>query len=835
MSRYNLAVIVGVLLSPFLARAEDPSALWLEPSQQWYGIDGNWSATTFSLGTPEQKVDVTVSTSLAEIWIVEDGGCGSSALCDTARGGVYDTSASSSWASLGPWQLGLTYLGIGGNGDYAMETVGVYDSARHRQTSFDKQIVAAINDTGYYTGFFGLGIMAGNFDGVVAQSPISSLVEQDGVIPSHSYGYTAGAYYGGSSGTPLSLTLGGYDANRFEPHGTEFSLNASAPQLETLVRSITTSVSDTSKAPTSWASSSISLSYFNESVTALIDGSTPYLWLPPVICDRFATAFNLTWNETLGLYLFSSIENLEAYRSSPDLTFTFTLSSKDNLDDFGQPLDVPGVVNITISANAFIQNLRYPFMDIIGYGSPAVPYFPLKPTDNNSQVIIGRSFLQEAYIITNYEKSTFSVHQAKFPDDPADTSIQTIAYDPSSSYPGPASRTTSAKGLTHTQLIGLIVGVCLVGTAIVATIWFMHRRRRQQQTLATSQEDSFKDEISTADLEQPRSPISRILSKVVNNHRWRKGKKEERSTGAVEVGADHTHERYEMPAQLAPVELDATETMSSTWVTDAENHDAQHYSEYELSSRHLQQQLQGPVPAYTPRVVEPSRKSYEDVSPVPHWRPMDHLENPSPASSPAQEEYSNRMPSPLTPRSDWTNNAQDVSSLGGMIPGRTLSHSSSNPMMYSPSSLNSPLTADPACLTRSASSGGSPISYQPSTFLLPPSPTFKRPSIDPSKVICLGPLADNVGLPQQEPEPQIQRSASPNVRQEPEVSTIDCGEELRRKSTTETLGSNFTIEQEALEVETSVPAHTMGRMDGFEDMVHVPQPAHKRYSWEQDQ
>lgn len=97
---------------------------------------------------------------------------------------------------MGLWQLGLKSIGIHANGDYAMETVVVYDSVRRWQTSLNKLLVAGINDTAAYTGFFGLGITDGNFGGVVAQGPVASLVEQSGLIPSHSYGYTPGAYYG---------------------------------------------------------------------------------------------------------------------------------------------------------------------------------------------------------------------------------------------------------------------------------------------------------------------------------------------------------------------------------------------------------------------------------------------------------------------------------------------------------------------------------------------------------------------------------------------------------------------------------------------------------------
>jgi hypothetical protein len=42
---------------------------------------------------------------------------------------------------------------------------------------------------------FGLGIVPGNFKNVSSLAAISGLVEKDGAIPSHSYGYTAGATY----------------------------------------------------------------------------------------------------------------------------------------------------------------------------------------------------------------------------------------------------------------------------------------------------------------------------------------------------------------------------------------------------------------------------------------------------------------------------------------------------------------------------------------------------------------------------------------------------------------------------------------------------------------
>ncbi|KAI1491466.1 aspartic peptidase domain-containing protein [Biscogniauxia mediterranea] len=903
MLRNRLAVIIGTLLVPVSVYADEPSALWLAPSHEWYGIDGNWSSTGLLVGDPAQGIDVTVSTSLSEIWVVETTGCGTSSLCTTARGGTYDTSASQSWSPLGPWQLGLGYLDNGGNGDYAMETVAVQDSTRQGgQVSFGKQVVAGINDTSYYTGFLGLGITPGRFQNVVVQSPISTLVEHSGIIPSHSYGYTAGAYYGGSRGTPLSLTLGGYDANRFEPHDTKFSLDSITRQPSILLRAITASVSDVGKAPTAWASPSVPLMEFNESVTALIDSSTPYLWLPTTICDRFAASLNLTWDESFGLYVFSNTENLENYQSSPDLSFTFTLSSADNHDNFGQPLDVPGIVNITISSQAFVQNLRYPFKNLIPYRSPAVPYFPLTRADNSSQIIIGRSFLQEAYMITNYETSTFSIHQAKFPDDPwTNTSIQTIAFTPNSGYAGPGSKSGKQAGLTDAQLAGLVVGIAVIGIAAVAAIWLMRRRKRGHQEVAKSDHE-LKDGYSTPEPETPRSPVDRILSRMSMsmNMPWRRTKRGATGDGhdeygVFEVGADWSHERYEMPVQTKPIELEATQTTlsSSIGITDFANkrerepQPPHRRSTYEMEKLHLEMAIHGLAPQYTPLADEPGKPYHQHHhhNTGATWHPGENHHqhhHPSPTtSSPTQQgeeeeeeedTYSNRLllPSPVSPQSDdWTNFVPtDFPSSVGLVPTRTLSSSSnSDPHMQQrrPRSRSSgTLPPSPRSidrLTRSASSSSSTAG----SIRTPPRGRgrggvggigIQRTPIDPSRVVCLGPLPDNMRPPRPQwpamfpppPPPPVSSSSSPRHHHhhrradEDEDEDEDEGEgefaaapadhhrHSRCLSTADTLGSDFTIEEEARQQ----AARTLGRMGGFDDIVHVPQPAHRRYSWEEE-
>lgn len=88
----------------------------------------------------------------------------------------------------------MEYLGLGGNGDYAMETIAAPDNSQEQQTSLAELLVAGISETDYYVGYFGLGITDVPLKDV-AKSSVAVLAEKT-IIGSQSYGYTAGAYYG---------------------------------------------------------------------------------------------------------------------------------------------------------------------------------------------------------------------------------------------------------------------------------------------------------------------------------------------------------------------------------------------------------------------------------------------------------------------------------------------------------------------------------------------------------------------------------------------------------------------------------------------------------------
>lgn len=209
-----------IALSARCVSSSSPTALAVTPSTVWsvennhlrkalanncsrYGDDGSWSAVSIRVGTPAQWVDVMVSTVSSETWLVSNDGCPTgSSDCQSVRGGVFEPENSTSWKAEGYFEFGVDLaLGNTGYAEYGLDTIEFGTTG----VSLTNAIIGTFNDTGTvnttqnFLGFFGLGIVPGSFDNVVTLSAISDLVEKKGAIPSHSYGYTAGASYRTSS------------------------------------------------------------------------------------------------------------------------------------------------------------------------------------------------------------------------------------------------------------------------------------------------------------------------------------------------------------------------------------------------------------------------------------------------------------------------------------------------------------------------------------------------------------------------------------------------------------------------------------------------------------
>ncbi|KAK5657660.1 hypothetical protein OQA88_2732 [Cercophora sp. LCS_1] len=880
-----LATLNVVAVLDYETDSADLSALWLAPSTTWYGIDGTWSNFALSLGTPLRTVYLTPATALSEVWVVQNHGCADAQICYNARGGVFNIGNSVSWRSLGSWQLGLSNTGMGGNGDYGLESISFRNG--DRLTDIDGVLIGAINDTDYYQGFIGLGVTQGKFGTNLTLPLISQLAQTYGTIHSSSYGYTAGAFYrpttgnGGDAGTPASLVLGGYDTLRFVPHNLRFPLDPMKRLPVVKLRGVTAEVPSLGDAPGNWTSTTQSLVTMNDSIKAIIDTSTPYLWMPTEVCERFADAFGLKWNETLGVYVYADPAQYNRFLSDKSLSIIFSISSYDNTDDFGRPLNVPGVVNITFPSAAFAQVLKYPFGGVIEFEDPTVPYFPLKRSTkevNDNQYIIGRAFMQEAYMITRYDKTEFSLYQASFPlNGYKNTSLVGIDRNPDSPYPAfTGSREGPKGGLSTSQTVGVVLSAFATGSVIGFILWCCCRRRKKAKTPAEVLEESKEDTQSIDG--QPRSPVKRMFSMIIGRKRSKKPiavhEVHGNTTQPVEVGADEQHQVFELPVPPEPVELDTNDAGydDDTDVTGESSHDL---SAYEIARRKMARQLQGPVPTYTPTETstesEPREgKSGQDISPVAHYRPSD---DPSPVSSPTyanSNSLPDSLPSPLSPHPDWQTRMFDLPSPMTVAPPvhmplsvRSHHSGSSNYSPISPRSPYSPHAYAPSSISRSNSSNVSPTSAHGS-LRLPPTPTVQRTPIDPSRVVCLGPLPEDVPLPGQQaaaspvpPIPPIPQIVTPDSRQigpgrAPVIRLDDPTAALRRsrasRSSSDSLGSNFTVEEEERLRGDEAPGapssrqpqdddfprspRSMERIEAGCELVHVPQVAEKRYSWE---
>ena len=436
------------------------------------------------VGTPPQWVDLFVSTASQETWVVGNGGCDGTSECLTKRGGVFQSNESSTWADQGPFTLGLDpQLGFSGNAIYGFDNISLSDSV-----SVPSQVVGVINTTEYWLGFFGLGVEPTNFTSADKPTFLDSMVEDMSLIPSHSYGYTAGAYYRkfrpsvklysngilmevGLKKVPASLVLGGFDANRFTPHKISFNLDPNNnPVLALNEITVTAQPLPSSNVSVGWPGNSLKLLGSDQSSLFTVDSSTPYLWLPEAVCLEFERAFGLTYDDTVQLYTFGSTPDQHEVLVDLNMTFHFAVA------------DSPGSsnsVSLSLPYEAFDLQLSYPYPGLNATKtSPPTAYFPLRKAANSTQYTLGRAFLQETYLKVDYERNNFSIFQATFsPDALTSTELISITRPENSTFTGPKSGPPESI-LSRAGVIGVAVGgaIALVSLVGLAVLYMRFRR-----------------------------------------------------------------------------------------------------------------------------------------------------------------------------------------------------------------------------------------------------------------------------------------------------------------------------------------------------------------------
>ncbi|KAL9596522.1 MAG: hypothetical protein Q9219_005743 [cf. Caloplaca sp. 3 TL-2023] len=418
------------------------------------GDDGKWSSFDLRVGTPEQAVRVLPSTAGSATWIVTPGGCQPvSEDCSTARGGLFNQSQSSTWKDLGPLTLALEQnLGHNESAAYGLDRISLGISNATGGPTLDNQTIAGIETEHWYVGLLGLQQQPMNLSDFSRPQPsVLSSLHTMNYIPSLSWAYTAGAHYR-SKGYLGSLTFGGSDVSRYNATSVSFNL---APDV---ARDLVVGIQ------------SITSTYLNGSVTSLlpsptlafIDSTVPYLFLPEDACKAFETELGLVYNEENNLYFVD--DSLHERLSVLNPQFTFTLGN----DKLSKP-----TVDITLPYASFDLVATPPLRQ------NATSYFPLR-RGAEDQITLGRAFLQEAYIIADYESRNFTVAQALF-DDNAKSRIVPVPWN-ATSLP------TETKQLSKDAIIGISTGSAFIMLLIViAIVVFMIRRKRRHKTTPTEE------------------------------------------------------------------------------------------------------------------------------------------------------------------------------------------------------------------------------------------------------------------------------------------------------------------------------------------------------------
>ena len=141
----------------------------------------------------------------------------------------------------------------------------------------------------------------------------------------------------------------------------------------------------------------------SEPITLSIDSSVSHLWLPEKVCAAFVQTFGLTYDEKLDLYVVNDSVHHDLQSRRPDITFILSDSSKSD----------SGLVTINLPYSAFDLAFTAHYPDDI---PSTTHYFPIRHTSDPGKYTLGRTFLQEAYLIVDYDRGNFSLHQAVFPE-----------------------------------------------------------------------------------------------------------------------------------------------------------------------------------------------------------------------------------------------------------------------------------------------------------------------------------------------------------------------------------------------------------------------------------
>ncbi|KAI4960773.1 hypothetical protein J4E86_002398 [Alternaria arbusti] len=456
-----------------------PTPYVLVPSGQYEGNDGRWSTFSINIGddgknnSNGQNFRVLISTSSPATLVPQQTDwcyVPSPEECAASRGILsyegrqslgFDDDESPQWQNAGIYTIPVpewyndTLQAEEPAAVWGVDHVGLGESSP-QSFILTEQYVVKYTVTNFYMGSLGLAVGSTGPPGALKPNFLDNMWGSAHKIASRSFGYTAGAYYrNNDNGVTGSLVLGGYDKARLSEQGVSISMPSR--QNNTLAVGV---IGILWKPDQDAETNTASLT--TGAFPATIDSTLPYLILPDDVCDEFIIKFGLTFDNQTQMYTVNDTARQQNLRMNPTVSFKISASADTDSADFA---------DIELPYSALDQQASFPLY------LNATRYLPIKRSQNG-RFVLGRTFLQEAYIVVDYERQNFTVAPATFSDPMPNPSLVTI-FDRSYTGLPETPESGSGSGLSAGAIAGIVVGI--VGAFIIVAIgaYLLWRKKRR--------------------------------------------------------------------------------------------------------------------------------------------------------------------------------------------------------------------------------------------------------------------------------------------------------------------------------------------------------------------
>nr|POE87304.1 hypothetical protein CFP56_29893 [Quercus suber] len=249
-----------------------------------------------------------------------------------------------------------------------------------------------------------------------------------------------------------SLTFGGYD-------GAKLSHSISIPMSDATADSAPLTISLQSLVVSNSLSGPIAFPDDTTNLSLTIDSTTSQMWLPRAMCDRMEEVFGLFYDNQTGLYLLNNTMHDQLVSLAPEFTFTVAANATTST-----------TTNIVLPWGAFDLEIGVPFYN----STDVINYFPLRRAE--SQYVLGRVFLQGAYIVVDYERGNFSIGQVVHNVQESIVAISPVTVTVTVSH---------EDSLRGGAIAGIVVGAVAGIAIILLGGWLTWRRKTTERREAT--------------------------------------------------------------------------------------------------------------------------------------------------------------------------------------------------------------------------------------------------------------------------------------------------------------------------------------------------------------